>query len=102
MSENLVFTFYTFSDARIPGEEQWKFTGIREVFFANQEEARTALLEVRNDIVSDTKAEFPIMNIEKVQTVPIDQNSILALLNEGLRAFVDRYEIVESFEPKHR
>ena len=33
LAEGLVFTFYTYADARIPLDERWKQTGLRDIFF---------------------------------------------------------------------
>lgn len=51
---------------------------------------------MRDDITSDPEMEWPLMNLEKVVTVPISKTSILALLNDGLGAFVQTYEIIET------
>lgn len=40
------------------------------------------------------------MNLEKVVTVPISKTSILTLLNEGLGAFVQIYEIIDTVGPR--
>jgi hypothetical protein len=97
LSENLVFTFYTYSDARIPEEDRWKPTGIHDVFFNSQDDARGALVKLRDDVMSDSEAELPTIHLEKVQTFPINQDSILSLLNEGPCSFFDHREIVETF-----
>ncbi len=100
MAEDIIFTFYTYSNAAIPFETRWKPTGIPDNFFDSHEKAQNALLEMRDDITSDPEMEWPLMNLEKVVTVPISKTSILALLNEGLGAFVQTYEIIETVGAK--
>ncbi|MBO9195969.1 hypothetical protein J5277_17845 [Rhizobium sp. 16-449-1b] len=99
MAQDIAFTFYTYSNAGVTAEERWKPTGIPDVFFDSHEEAQRALKEMRADIVADPEMEWPVMNIEKIVTVPVNSESILALLNKGLGSFVQRYEVVESIGP---
>ncbi|MCR5942629.1 hypothetical protein FG152_17625 [Ochrobactrum sp. XJ1] len=100
MEQDTVFTFYTYSNAGTPAEERWKPTGIPDIFFDSREEAQRALLEMRDDIAADPEMKWPVMIVEKVITTPINKKSILALLNDGLGAFIQRYEIVESIGPE--
>ncbi|MGO4317778.1 hypothetical protein [Agrobacterium sp. MCAB5] len=100
MAEDIVFTFYTYSNAGVPTEERWKPTGIPDTFFDSREEAQRTVLEMRDDVTSDPEMEWPVMNLEKVVTVPVNQASILALLNQGLGAFVQEYEVIECIGSK--
>jgi len=100
LAQDIVFTFYTYSNAGVRAEERWKPTGIPDIFFDSHRKAQRALQEMRDDLIDDPEMVCPVMNIEKVVTVPISPASILALLNEGLGSFVDRYEIVETIESK--
>ncbi|PZR84520.1 MAG: hypothetical protein DI537_32695 [Stutzerimonas stutzeri] len=100
MTHDIVFTFYTYSNAGVPSEERWKPTGIPDTFFDSREQAHRVLLEMRDDVTADPEMEWPVMNLEKVVTVPVSQASILALLNEGLSHFIQEYEIIESIGPK--
>lgn len=100
MAEGLVFTFYTYADARIPIEDRWKPTGLRDIFFDDREEVTRAVLAMRDDISADPDMEWAVTNIEKVVTVPVSQTNILALMNEGPGAFVAECEIVETIGPK--
>jgi hypothetical protein len=51
---------------------------------------------MHDDIAADPDMEWETTNIEKVETVPICQSSVLALLNDGPGAFVANYEIIET------
>lgn len=101
MAEGLVFTFYTYADARITREERWKPTGLRDIFFDNFEEVKRAVLAMRDDIAADPDMEWETTNIEKVETVPLCQSSVLALLNDGPGAFVGHYEVLETIGRKN-
>lgn len=101
LAEGLVFTFYTYGDARIPREERWKPTGLRDIFFNNYDDVKRTVLAMRDDIADDPDMEWETTNIEKVETIPICESSILALLNDGPGAFVDRYEVLETIGEKH-
>ena len=101
LAEGLVFTFYTYADARIPREERWKPTGLRDTFFDSYDDVKRTVLAMRDDIAADPDMEWETTNIEKVETVPVCQSSVLALLNDGPAAFVDRYEVLETIGQKH-
>ncbi|RJG39971.1 hypothetical protein D3Y55_32370 (plasmid) [Mesorhizobium sp. DCY119] len=94
------FTFYTYSVAGIPPEERWKPMGISDVFFDNREEARNAVIALREDIVADPDMEWAVTVLEKIKTIPLNQGAVLALLNHGPAGIVASCEIVETFGPK--
>jgi hypothetical protein len=96
LAEGLVFTFYTYADARVPLEERWKPTGLRDIFFDNYEEVKRAVLAMRDDIAADPEMVWEATNIEKVVTVPICYSSVLTLLNEGPGAFIAAHEVLET------
>lgn len=99
LAEGPSFTFYTYSNAGIQEQDRWKQTGIPDIFFHDLQEARAALLGLRNDLMSDPEVKCSVMHLERIQTAPISKISVLALLNEGPGALVERYEIIEIFEP---
>jgi hypothetical protein len=70
--------------------------GHPDIFFDSLEEARSALVALREDVA----AEWATTVLEKIETVPLDQTAILALLNRGPGGVVARCEIVETFGPK--
>jgi hypothetical protein len=96
VAEGLAYTFYTYSDASVPLEERWTPTGLRDIFFADREEARRTVLSMREDFAADSDMEWTATNIEKVVTVPISQSNILSLLNNGPGAFVAHHEVLET------
>lgn len=100
LTEGLVFTFYTYVEARIPREERWKPTGLRDIFFNDYEDVRRTVLAMREDIAADPDMQWETTNIEKVETVAICQSSVLALLNDGPGAFVEHYEVLETIGRK--
>ncbi|MBB3965799.1 hypothetical protein [Rhizobium metallidurans] len=93
------YTFYTYSVAGIPPEERWKPTGIPDIFFDNLEDARSAVIALREDVAVDPEMEWATTVLEKMETIPLDQAAILALLNHGPGGVVARCEIVETFGP---
>lgn len=100
MTEPLSFTFYTHSPAGIPLEERWKRTGIPDIFFDDFDEARRAVMALRDDVMADPEVEWPTMLLEKVKTIPVTRSNVLALLNNGPGAFIANYEIIETIGPK--
>jgi len=99
LAEGLTYTFYTYGDASVPLEERWKPTGLRDVFFADREEVKRAVLAMRDDILADPDMEWTTVNIEKVVTVPVCQSSIMAVLNNGPGAAIASYEVIETIGP---
>jgi len=99
LAEGLAYTFYTYCDAAVPLDERWKPTGLRDIFFADPEEAKRAVLAMRDDIATDPDMEWTTTNIEKVVTVPLCYSNVLALLNEGPGAFIASYEVLETIGP---
>lgn len=94
------FTLYTYSVAGIPPEERWKPTGISDIFFDSIEQARSAVIALREDVVADPEMEWATTVLEKMETIPLDRAAVLALLNHGPGSVVARCEIVETFGPK--
>lgn len=98
VSQDPSFTFYTYSAATEPEEERWAYTGIPDNFFGDVHSARAAVMELRNDIIDDPDGEWPRMHIEKIETLPVSKDTLLAFLNDGVGSFIKRYEIVETIE----
>ena len=96
----LSFTFYTYSVAGIPPEDRWKPTGISDIFFESLEEARSAVIALREDVAADPEMEWATTVLERVETIPLDQAAVLALLNHGPGAVLERRETVETIGPK--
>ncbi len=94
------FTFYTYSVADSLPEERWKPTGISDIFFDSLEEARSAVITLREDVLGDPEMEWATTFVEKIETVPLDRAAVLALLNHGPGGVVARCEIVETFGAK--
>ncbi|TQN59936.1 hypothetical protein FLX27_19540 [Agrobacterium tumefaciens] len=94
------FTFYTYSVAGFPPEERWKPTGISDIFFDSLEEARRAVIALREDVEADPEMKWATTVLEKMETVPLDRAAVLALLNHGPGGVVAQCEIVETFGPK--
>ncbi|WP_245571302.1 hypothetical protein [Neorhizobium alkalisoli] len=95
ISPGETFTFYSYARVDQDRDDRWAYTGIPEIFFYDEESAREALRELRGDVVSDEDDEWPPMQLEKIETRPISKESIFALLNDGVGAFVKSYEIIE-------
>ena len=100
LAEPLSFTFYTYSPAGIPLEERWARTGIPDIFFDDCEEARRAVMALRDDVTADPEVDWPTMILEKIETVALTKSSVLALLNEGPGAFIASYDVIETIGPK--
>jgi len=100
LAEPLSFTFYTYSQAGFPLEERWARTGIPDIFFGDCEEARRAVIALRDDVTADPEVEWPTMILEKIETVRVTRASVLALLNTGPGTFIASYDIIETIGPK--
>jgi hypothetical protein len=94
MTQGETFTFYTYSRVN-RDEDRWDYTGLPDFFFRDEDEAREALLELRRDVASDPEDTWPPMRLEKIETLTISRETIFALLNDGVGAFVKSYEIID-------
>jgi hypothetical protein len=94
MSQSESFTFYTYSLA-IHDRDRWAYTGIPDIFFHSETEARQALHELRRDVIGSAEETWWPMQLEKIETLPITRESIFALLNDGVGAFVQSYEVID-------
>ncbi|PWI54352.1 hypothetical protein B5K03_09145 [Rhizobium phaseoli] len=90
-----ILTLYTFINKSAVGEDRWRETGIPEIFYEDVDEARRDMLEVHEEHSSGPDT-FPLC-LEKVETIPMTKSAIMALLNHGVKAIIDRYEIIEEF-----
>ncbi|WP_104668770.1 hypothetical protein [Ensifer adhaerens] len=95
MSQSGSFTFYTYARVDPSREDRWAYTGISDIFFDDEESARQDLRELRADVESEAGYTWQPMQLEKIETLPVSRETILALLNDGVGSFVRKYEIVE-------
>lgn len=92
------FTFYTYARVDESRGDRWAYTGLPNFFFSDEDGARAALRELRGDIESDPDDTWTPMQLEKIETLPVSRENILALLNDGIGAFVRRYEIIDTLD----
>lgn len=90
------FTLFTYSPDVEPLEARWRDDGIGDAFFDSAENARAAIAEVRDAVADEPDHVWPPMRLERIETVPVTKDAILALLNEGIGAFVKTYDIIET------
>ncbi|MGO6982553.1 hypothetical protein [Rhizobium leguminosarum] len=95
MSQGEPLTFYTYARVNEARGDRWGYTGVPNFFFCDEGGAREALRELRGDIESDPDDTWTPMQLEKIETVPLSRESILALLNDGIGAVVNQYEIID-------
>lgn len=95
MFQSESFTFYSFTRVDENSDDRWAYTGIPEIFFYDEDSARKALCELREDVKSDPENNWPPMQLEKIETVPISKEGVFALLNDGIGAIVKSYEIID-------
>lgn len=87
---------YAFSLDSEDGEDRWKDTGIRELFYTQLDEVRRAVRDVRADLAQ--QEDRPSMGPIRIERVELDEptpDSVLVLLNNGIGPLVRHYEIVE-------
>ena len=71
--------------------------GVSDILFDSLEEARSAVIALREDVAADPEMEWATTLLEKMETIPFDQAPVLAFLNQGPGDVVARREIVETF-----
>lgn len=87
------FTLYTYSHPS-RGKRHWHDAENGNPFFESEEAVRRVVIELRADVSDDPETEWPEMRIERIETVPITRSNLLALLNDGVGAIVQKYEII--------
>ena len=95
MSQSESLTFYTYASVDKGRDDRWAFIGIQWSFFCDEDSAREALRELREDVESEPESTWSPMQLEKIETVPLSKESLLALLNDGVGAIVKSYEIID-------
>lgn len=101
MSSDQSYTFYTCVVGQHDADNRWHNDGYDGPFFETEGKAREAILDfftVRKieEDVGDGPA--PAMQLKKIVTIPITREALLSLLNGGVGAIVQRYEIIETIE----
>lgn len=89
---------YTYSLEAEPNEDRWKDTGFLRFFFAELDEVRQAVIELRSEVTSneDDESSWGPVRIERIELLAPTAQNLLTLLNEGIGPLVQRYEIVET------
>lgn len=77
-------------------EARWRDDGIGGAFFGNAETARAAIVELRDAVADEPGHEWPPMRLERIETVPVTRDAFLALLNDGVGAIENTYDIIET------
>jgi len=95
MSPSESFTFYSLARIAENRDDRWADTGIPEIFFYDEDSARQAPCELREDVEGEPENNWSPMQLEKIETVPVSRENIFALLNDGVGAFVKNYEIID-------
>ena len=91
------FVFFTYSHVK-PDAARWEDTGIPNIFYTDIEAARRDIVELREEITADLEAPLRKFYLEKIETHPVSKDTILALLNQGIGAFIKTYEVVDIIE----
>lgn len=90
------FVFYT---SRLQGamkEDRWAYTGTPDIFYHTHDEARAGLMAMLRDIEAEPEETPGVQLIERIETLPMTKDTLLALLNDGVGAVLKSYEIVET------
>ncbi|AYG64406.1 hypothetical protein CCGE525_37325 (plasmid) [Rhizobium jaguaris] len=93
-----ILTLYTYTTTAHLGEGRWNDRDRPDQFFEDVESARRDLLEVRAEIAEDEEPVPTAICLERIETVPMTESAILALLNDGIGAIVHHYEIIETID----
>lgn len=89
-------TLYTYSRCdRRANEPRWHDDGIGDIFFESAEAAKVDLIDLRKSIVADAEETWVPMQLERIDTLPLTKDNLLALLNNGVGSVVKKYEVLE-------
>jgi hypothetical protein len=90
------FTCYTYSPTFQSAGSRWRDDVVRNPFFGSAESARQALVDLREAVSNEPDHDLPPMHLERVVTVPVTKEVMVALLNSGVGAIVKKYDIIET------
>ena len=96
MSAAPSFIFYTYSPTFQSAGSRWRDDGGRDPFFGSAESARQAIVDLRKAVSSESDHDLPPMHLERIVTVPVTKEAMIALLNSGVSAIVENYDIIET------
>lgn len=85
---------YTYSQEPERTKDRWKDTGIR--FFAELDEVRQAVLNLRAEILAAGDVLWQPISIERVELLAPTTENVLIMLNDGIGPIILRYEIMET------
>lgn len=95
MSELCILYTYTVQRDD-PDNTRWKYAQFPDrAYFSTLDEVRAEVIDLREDpdeVFPDGMQRF---QIERIETLPITNESLLILLNKGLEPFMTGHEIVE-------
>ncbi len=89
---------FTYRSSNADPDARWKETTVLEEFFDTQDDARSAVLEIRTEITAAALADWSPFHIERVELAPISGRQFLTLINKGVRPFVRSCEVVETID----
>ncbi|AYG66037.1 hypothetical protein [Rhizobium sp. CCGE531] len=95
MAQQQTLEFYSYSMISRREEPRWKETGIRSEYFADLDEARAAVISMREELAEDHD-DVDAYRLERIRTAPLTKENLLILLNQGMGAFLTGYEVVET------
>lgn len=96
MIKNPAF-IYAYSFVSVPEALRWKGEEQNSSpFFGNIDEARRAVLALREKTCREFSWE-PV-RLEKIQTLPLTPQTLLTLINHGVGAIIESYDILELIE----
>lgn len=95
MSEACVIYTYTVHRDD-PAFQRWEQVDFPDAsYFSTLEEVRAEVMDLWEDKHNVFPDGVPTIQIERIETLPLTQDSLLLLLNKGFRPFIADYQILE-------
>lgn len=95
MSEPCIIYTYTVHHDD-PDFDRWEHVDFPNAsYFSTFEEVRAEVMDLHENRRKDFPHGIPTIQIERIETLPITQDSLLLLLNKGFRPFITDYQILE-------
>lgn len=86
-------TFYTYSCNPTDYASRWD-PSVPDLFFDSFDAVRREVLRLRDELDDSWRA----VSIEKIETLPLTTDTLLALLNDGVGGILTSYEIAAVIE----
>lgn len=95
MSHAPTLVLYTYCSKSALGDARWEDRSVPDYFYDDADAARRDVIALRDRLAGDPDYRGTTICLERVETVPMTREAIIALLNEGVSTIIGGYQVIE-------